>query len=532
MPHAEAAILKGQLVQSPTVLNVNDHDGARYTVSRMLAGAGFEIAEARTGAEALDLARNCQPRLLVLDVKLPDMSGLEVCRRLKADPDTTHIKILHTSAVFVSTQFKVRSLESGADGYLTHPFEQEELIAIARSLLRLGETERNLRDVAEHLREANHRIHEFLAMLSHELRNPLSAITAGLAVLARHEARDDIEAATRGMLQRQTDNLRRMVDDLLDVARVTKGKIEPHWETVDLNALLRRVAETVRQTRIDLRRQTLIVDLGHDALTVRGDPVRLEQVFTNVLDNASKYTPDGGRVELRAACVDRDWLRVEVQDDGAGIARDALPKVFDLFEQADVPLARSKGGLGVGLTLVRSLVELHGGHVQAHSAGLGKGTRVEIVLPVLAAALAQDGAAAAGNGNVIDTSAGAQRRILVVEDNADAQQALKLLLEAWGHEVHVADDGPAGVDAILELAPDVAFVDIGLPQLDGYAVARRIAQAGMPRPPRMVALTGYGDPEQRDAALAAGFDDHIVKPADPQQLQQIVQGAEKTGDAL
>jgi len=489
----------------------------------MLAAAGFEVEEASTGTAAIDLAHSRQPRLLVLDIKLPDINGLEVCRRLKADPDTSHIKILHTSAVFVSTQFKVRSLESGADGYLTHPFEQEELIAIARSLLRLSETERDLRDAAEELRAANLRIHEFLAMLSHELRNPLSAIAAGLAVLAQHEPRDNVERTSRSMLLRQTDNLRRMVDDLLDVARVTQGKIHPHWEQIDLNALLRRVTETVHKTRIAPRQQNLVVTLDDGSMPIRADPMRIEQIITNVLDNASKYTPNGGHMTLKSTRLAHDWVRIDIEDNGAGIARDALPKVFDLFDQADVPIARSKGGLGVGLTLVRSLVEMHGGRVQAFSGGLGKGTRIEILLP----ALPEDGTrkvASAASTDAMNASAGTHRRVLIVEDNIDAQQALKMLLEAWGHEVEVASDGPAGVNAILELAPDVAFIDIGLPRLDGYGVARRVVAAQMDRPPRMVALTGYGDQEQRDAALAAGFDDHVVKPADPRRLQEIVQG--------
>jgi signal transduction histidine kinase len=523
----ETRILTGNALAASTLLNVNDNDAARYTVGRMLAHAGFDLLEARTGTEAIDVARRRQPRLVVLDIKLPDMSGLDVCRRLKSDPETAHIKVLHTSAVFISTEFKVKSLESGADGYLAHPFEAEELIAIARSLLRLGEAEQDLRDVVDDLREANNRIHQFLAMLSHELRNPLSAIASGLALLDHYEPRDPGERSTRVMLRRQTGNLRRMVDDLLDVARVTQGKIEPHWETIDLRALLRRVVDTARRTRTDERSQQLVVDAGDEPILVRADPVRLEQVFTNVLDNASKYTPDAGRVDVRATRLADGYVRIEVQDTGAGIAVDALPRVFDLFEQADVPLARSKGGLGVGLTLVRTLVEMHGGHVEAHSGGIGKGTRIEVTLPMAIRTEPDDPVPApGGSASASDASSpGARRRVLIVEDNIDAQQTLKLLLEAWGHEVHVAADGPAGVAAILALAPDVAFVDIGLPQLDGYAVARRVADANMAHPPYMVALTGYGDPQQRDAALGAGFDQHVVKPADPGQLRGILDAA-------
>ena len=513
----------------PTILNVNDNEGSRYTVNRMLANAGFGVVEARTGAEALELAKRLLPRLIILDVKLPDLNGMDVCRALKADPRTGWIKVLHTSAIFVASEYKVQSLESGADGYLTHPFEPEELIATARSLLRLTDAEQSLRNIAADLREANERIHQFLAMLSHELRNPLSAIASSLSLLARYDPRDSTEASARAVLARQTHNLRRMVDDLLDVARVTQGKIEPHWEQVDLASLLRRVADTAHRTRIDVRKQRLDVKISDARMTVRGDPLRLEQVFTNVLDNAAKYTPELGRVEMSADLLDAGHVRIVVRDTGAGIPPECLGKVFELFEQADVPLARSSGGLGVGLTLVRSLVELHGGRVQAMSEGLGKGTQVEIILPLLA-----DAPAGVTGQETPAADCSGRRRILIVEDNIDAQQTLKLLLQAWGHEVRVASDGLAGVDAVADYEPDLALIDIGLPQIDGYEVARRIAAAHMTHTPLLVALTGYGDPEQRDAALRSGFDVHLVKPADPVRLREIVQraGESRTRAAL
>ena len=504
----------------PTILSVHHNDAARRTVSGMLAHAGFALVEARNAAEALELAERIAPRLIILDIQLPDMDGIELCRRLKAAPRTASIKILHTSAVFVTTEFKVQSLESGADGYLTHPFEPEELIATARSLIRLNDAEQSLRDVAADLRDANARIHQFLAMLSHELRNPLSAITSSIGLLGRDEARNAVEASARAVLARQTDNLRRMVDDLLDVARVTQGKIQPHWEQVDLARLLNRVAETSKRTRMDPRKQHFDPTIGDKLMTVRGDPLRLEQVFTNVLDNASKYTPVGGRVELTAELIDPEHARVAVRDTGAGIPVDMLDKVFDLFEQADVPLARSSGGLGIGLTLARSLVELHGGRVQAHSEGTGKGTQIEIVLPVLPSVQAND-----ASDVKVTTPSATRCRILIIEDNVDAQEALKLLLEAWGHEVHVASDGAAGIAALRALQPELALIDIGLPRMDGYEVVRQIAAAPCAKLPLLVALTGYGDLEQRDAALRAGFDVHIVKPADCQQLRDVVQRA-------
>ncbi|MET0411787.1 MAG: ATP-binding protein, partial [Polyangiaceae bacterium] len=362
-----------------------------------------------------------------------------------------------------------------------------------------------------------------LSMLAHELRNPLAAISASLPLLARRDPLDDVEQRARDVLSRQAGNLGRLIDDLLDVARVTQGKIDVRWEVLDLSGLLRRVAENAQQTRTSQRNQRLEVELPAGPVYVRGDNTRLEQIFSNLLDNASKYTDPGGRIQIELATPRNgasDKAQVIVKDDGMGMSAQTLPSIFGLFSQADVPIARSRGGLGIGLTLVRTLVELHGGQVHAHSAGLGEGSEFAVVLPTLSEAELRsrvqhsDGAPLVGGKH--------KRRVLLIEDNIDAQQMLSDLLEIWGHEVTCASDGLAGVATALSLRPDIAIVDLGLPGIDGYEVARRIRLDVHGAVLPLIALTGYGSPEQKARSLAAGFDLHLVKPVDAARLESLL----------
>jgi len=498
------------------ILNVNDQDDVRYLTSRMLEQAGYAVVDASTGAEAIELVEKLRPRLVVLDIRLPDIGGLEVCRQLKMNPRTRSVKILHTSAIFVAPETKVQSLNSGADSYLSHPYEKEELIATVRSLLRLSDAEQQLRDTAAQLQQANKRTHEFLAMLAHELRNPLSAIITCIPLLERRPPRDEIETSVWQILRRQTGNLRRLVEDLLDTARVTQGKIEPKWEVVDLAALLRRVTDSARRSLTDGREQTLELALPPEQVQVRGDSLRLEQIFANLLDNASKFMDGRGHIEVRLS-VSRT-ATVTIKDTGIGIPPEALNTIFNLFSQAEVPLSRKRGGLGIGLTLVRTLLEMHGGAVLARSEGVGKGCEIEVTLP----RLDQQPASATQPDPAEPVSQTESRKILVVEDNLDAQNMLRLLLEMWGHEVLVASDGVAGIEAIETHLPDIALVDIGLPVVDGYDLARRIRSQGNHEKVRLVALTGYGAPEQLNRALEAGFDLHLVKPVEPEQLARVL----------
>jgi two-component system, sensor histidine kinase len=509
------------------VLVVNDADGARYVMTRMLRRSGFPVVTAATGAAALRRIASDRPRVVVLDVQLPDMSGLDVCRRIKADPATQHVKVLHTSAVYRAADSKVDSLESGGDAYLTQPFEQEELIATVRSLLRLTETEQALRDRADQLDEANRRTHEFLAMLAHELRNPLAAIVASLPLLERRAPADSLEGTARSVMRRQSAQLTRLVDDLLDVARVTQGKIELKLSTTNLTDVVKRVTENVRQSEMAPRRQRLDLILPACALLARVDEMRIEQVLANLLDNASKYTDPGGWI-----CVELSYEAkgqgagtavVIVRDSGMGIARTALGSIFDLFSQADVPLARSRGGLGVGLTLVRRLVELHGGRIHAESDGPGRGSAFIVRLPLAEKPVPQPSG---------DRAPSTERRekkawnILLVEDNLDAQAALTLLLEMWGHTVSLAQDGLTGIAVANRDRPDIAFVDLGLPGVDGFEVARRIRASPAGEEIMLVALTGYGSAADREKSAASGFDLHLVKPVEPERLRALLEEAD------
>ena len=500
------------MTAAPLVLNVNDHVANLYMVSKMLRNAGFEVVEARTGAEALTRAAAATPKLdlVVLDVRLPDISGFEVCRRLKADPRTKDIKVLHTSATFVSTTSKVEGLDAGADGYLTQPFEPQDLVATVRALIRLRAVEVDLQARNEALLAADRRKDEFLAMLAHELRNPLAAVQMGLPILGRFPARDALEARTLEIVRRQTGLLVQLVNDLLDVSRVTRGRIELSSEVLDLAALVTRCCDGMRARAMTPREQALAVSVPGVPVLVRGDGNRLEQVLTNLLDNASKYSDPGTRIEVLVEVAGGRAV-VSVRDAGIGIAPSSLPTVFELFAQEPTSLARSRGGLGIGLTLVKVLVELHGGSIQAESEGRGHGTTFRFDLPLHSG---PEGVAAPP-AEAADPPA---CRVLVVDDNEDGRQMLRSLCELGGHEVTEAADGLEGVARALADRPDIAFVDIGLPEIDGYEVARRVrARAG--RPIRLIALSGYGSDEHRELAFEAGFDDHIAKPITHAQLR-------------
>ena len=513
----------------PLILNVNDSEGTRYMVTLMLQRAGFDVIEAESGEIALESIARHQPDVIVLDVKLPGISGLDVCRRVRQAPPPRPLKILHTSATYVAVEAKIQSLENGADGYLMQPFEPEELVATVRSLLRLNDAEQALHGKADELRESDRRKDEFLAMLAHELRNPLAAISTALPLLERREPLDQVEQRARGVLHRQMRHLGRLVDDLLDVARVTQGKIELRRDDVELDVLLRRVADNAAQTELRPREQRLHVELAPERVLVHGDPTRLEQIFTNLLDNASKYSDHGTTVSLSLRREDGPTgpvARVVVRDEGIGMSPETLPRIFELFSQAAVPIARSRGGLGIGLTLVRTLVQLHGGTIVARSPGLGLGSELEVTLPALvepAPAAAVDGA----DGPPVATQP--RRRVLLVEDSPDLQEMLTMLLEVWGHEVLSASEGTSGVEQALVHTPDVALVDLGLPGIDGYEVARRIRSDPRGKSLKLVAITGYGSPEQRTKVMEAGFDLHLVKPVTIDDLAAALGGPNEAG---
>ena len=500
-----------------TILNVNDHEQTRYMVTRMLRMAGFDVIEAACGEDALRLA-SMQPDVIVLDVKLPDISGFEVCRMLKSRPEFASIFILQTSATFVTTSKKVEGLDSGADGYLTHPFDPSELVAQIKSMLRLRRVETALRARAEELSEADRRKDEFLAMLAHELRNPLAAMASAVPLIMRYRNDEARLARVSGVLDRQTKHLARLIDDLLDVSRITRGRIELRRDTIDVGAVVADAGETA-SAMLAKREQALVVDVPETRLFVDGDAARLQQVVSNLVDNASKYTDRGGKISLTLAPRrrgDEDGLSFRVRDSGIGMKAELVPHVFELFVQADDSLARSRGGMGIGLTLVQRLVILHGGTIEARSEGLGHGSEFEIWLPLTSRRPEPVAPPSEPQMKQARTCS-----ILLVEDNEDAREMLASFLVEAGHDVAFAADGVTGVQKAITEKHDVAIVDIGLPGLDGYEVAERI-RAQVRRRIRLIALTGYGGTEPRRRALGAGFDRHLVKPIDPDLLLQVV----------
>jgi PAS domain S-box-containing protein len=375
-------------------------------------------------------------------------------------------------------------------------------------------TERKLQEEA--LREADRRKDEFLAMLAHELRNPLAPIRNAVQLMRRLGPSEPEIQWTREVIDRQVEHLVRLVDDLLDVSRITQGKITLKKEKVDLITIIGRALETSRPL-IDSCKHRLTVSLPEQPLRLEGDTTRLTQVVSNLLNNAAKFTPEGGQIWLIAEAQNGQVV-LRVRDTGIGIAEDLLPQVFDLFRQADRSLDRSQGGLGIGLTLVRSLLEMHGGTVEAYSDGPGRGSEFVVRLP----SFAEPGQAAAASAVESDMRNSACCRVLVVDDNVDSAESIALLLELNGHDVRLAHDGPAALEIAHSFHPQVVVLDIGLPGMDGYEVARRLRGAAQMQNIILIALTGYGQSEDRQQSLAAGFNHHLVKPVDPEMLQTLI----------
>ncbi len=367
--------------------------------------------------------------------------------------------------------------------------------------------------------EADNRKDEFLAMLGHELRNPLSPIVTALQVMRLRSDDPDTTARAREVIERQTQRMTRLVDELLDVSRIMQGKVELREETVLLPAIVQGAVEQARRT-IDERGHHLVLDLPAEAISLRADPARLEQVLANLLLNAAKYTDVGGRIVL-AAGADEDGVRISVRDNGIGLSPESREQIFELFVQGPDPLKRAGGGLGVGLTLVRRLVRLHGGTVEARSDGPGQGSEFVVWLPYRTFPAVSRSVPASSRGAT--EPAAASRRVLVVDDNADAAEGLADYLRALGHHVRMAFDGATALEEAALLRPDVAFLDIAMPQMDGYEIARRLRARAEFSSCVLVALTGFGQESDRQLAREAGFDDHMVKPIDVEKVRRLLE---------
>ncbi|MGE5179721.1 MAG: ATP-binding protein [Bacteroidota bacterium] len=400
--------------------------------------------------------------------------------------------------------------------------------------------ERMLTVSEERLLEADRRKDEFLATLAHELRNPLAPILNAVALLRGSESEPERIGWSREVIERQVGHMARLLDDLLDVSRVSRGRLWLRAEPVDLSDVVRHAVEA-SQPLIDAGRHHLTVALPHDPITLEADPTRLAQVFSNLLNNAARYSETGSAIHLSAEREDGEAV-VRVVDHGIGISATNLPRIFEAFLQIDHSLERSQGGLGIGLTLVRQIVEMHGGHVEAHSDGLGKGSvfTVRLPLPVVAPevppARVRGGEARSGRSDPASSGAGSaeaepagcgpKRRILIADDLEDSAESLALLLIRQGHEVRTAHDGAEAVGVARSFLPDVVLLDIAMPKLNGYEAARRILDEQQGRRPVLIALTGWGHEENRMRTREAGFDHHLVKPVEPEALTRLLSTVE------
>ncbi|HVW69679.1 MAG TPA: PAS domain S-box protein [Steroidobacteraceae bacterium] len=372
----------------------------------------------------------------------------------------------------------------------------------------------------EELEESQHRVHEFLAMLSHELRNPLAPLKTSVDILRLREQSDPVIARAHDVIDRQVQQLTQIVEELVDVSRITSGRIRLASETVDLEALLARSVEAARPL-LDTKRHTIAVRPFPGPVSVKGDLTRLTQVFVNLLNNAAKYTPPGGHIEV-AVQVSDTAAAIHIHDNGVGIAPELLPRIFEMFTQGQRPLDRTDGGLGVGLALVHRIVNLHGGTVKAFSEGTGRGTELVVTLPVFSEETRMT-APPAGP----DQMQQRPKRLMVVDDNKDAAESMSMLLELWGHKVLCAYDGLSALEAATTFHPDAVFLDIGLPGMDGYEIAERLREIPSASRTVLVAITGYGQDEDRRRSREAGIDHHLIKPVAPETLHRLLEMLER-----
>jgi signal transduction histidine kinase len=539
------------------ILVVDDEPKNLMVLETVLDNPGYNLIRAESGERALLALMAHEFAVLVLDVHMPGMSGFELAQIVKARRKTARVPIIFLTAYYNEDQHILEGYGTGAVDYLHKPVNAAILrskVAVFAELYRQGlalqtanraltaeiaerrRTEARLselnatldRRVIERteamqaselqLRNADRRKDDFLATLAHELRNPLAPL-ANVVQILRRKVLDapDMQRAL-GLIERQVRTMSRLIDDLMDISRINRGKIELKSELAEIGEVIKDAVELARPL-IDELRHELVVAAPEGKLLLHADRTRLAQVFTNLLNNAAKYMDAGGHIALSVQARGPE-LRVTVADRGIGIAAERLPHIFEMFSQVESALARSRGGLGIGLSLTQRLVELHGGSVVARSPGLGKGSEFEVILPrAFSEATAEPACAMPG---AADIATHRPLRILVADDNQDAASTQSMLLEALGHTVACVYDGPTAVQAAREFQPDVALLDIGMPRLNGYETCRQIRALPGGAAVYLVAVTGWGQPEDRRLSDEAGFDRHLVKPVEPEGLEQLL----------
>ena len=556
------------------ILMVDDQPARLLTYQTVLAELGQNLVCARSGAEALEKLMRDEFAVVLLDVSMPDMDGFEAARLIHNHPRFEKTPIIFVTGVHVTELDRLKGYKVGAVDYVSIPVVPEilrskvavlvelyckrrELQELNRNLARANEqlaaanvtlqAEKNRElqilnttlqhanaeleranhtlqnEVADRLRaeralkEADRHKDEFLAMLAHELRNPLAPILNALRLM-RMKPTDAQLQWSGEVIERQLRYLTRLVDDLLDVSRITRGKITLTREPVALGGLVSRAVETIEPV-IEERGHELTINVTHGDVKINGDPVRLVQAIGNVLGNAAKYTDRGGRIEVSVGRVE-DSGEVRIRDNGIGIPADRMPFIFNLFTQLDRGAEHPASGLGIGLALVRQLVEMHGGSVSAHSEGHRQGSEFVIRLPLLG----EHEQEIRGRSERLPPRGRSElpRRILVADDNADALESLARVLQLSGHEVFRAAHGRAALEIAAAQQPEVALLDVGMPLLNGYEVARKLRAEPWAKTLLLIAVTGWGQEADRLRSKEAGFDAHLVKPLDLDQLTELL----------
>ncbi len=536
------------------ILMVDDQPARLLTYRAILEPLGHNLVAVNSGLEALDALMKQEFAVVLLDVKMPGMDGFETAELIHDHPRFETIPIIFVTGVHVTEFDRLKGYQAGAIDYVYIPVipeilrskvavlvelyakrrelqavnkqlaESNKQLADANNSLQLEKT-RELEELNGHLRRANDELSrsenmlkeavvkrdELLAMLSHELRNPLSPLRNASHMLMQGDTQDPKIVWSRGVIERQLKHLIRLVDDLLDVSRIARGKIVLVSERVNVADIVAAAAETV-QPLLEQKQQHLELNAEAAELFVRGDPVRLTQVVGNLLHNAAKYTAEGGRIVLTSRS-SGGRAEICVRDSGIGISPESMPHIFELFTQIPSERVNTSGGLGIGLALVRALVELHGGEISVASDGLDQGSEFTVRLPLFATEVASSDTAQTTAAR--DPSAPVRRNILIADDNQDALESLALMLRLEGHEVHCASDGEEALALAGLRRPEIVVLDVGMPKLDGCEVARRIRAESWGRGAVLVALTGWGQDVDRRRSREAGFDMHLVKPVDP-----------------
>jgi signal transduction histidine kinase len=555
--------------QTPVnILLVDDQPARLLTYHTILESLGENLVEARSGTEALQRLMDDEYAVILLDVNMPGMDGFETASLIHQHPRFEKTPIIFVTAVNITDMDRLRGYKLGAVDYVMVPVIPEILrtkVVVLAELFRkrrelqkanaamhaekareldrlnsslqqaneeLARRNHELRDevverirAEQRLREADQRKDEFLATLAHELRNPLAPLLNALNV--RRLTDPDLDDPLQEMMERQLALLVRLIDDLLDVARITRGKLELRKDPTTLQEVLQSAIETAMPL-IEQGSHELKVRLPDVEVPLHADSMRLSQVFANLLNNAAKYSDDAGGIELVAE-VDDSAVHVRVRDRGIGLTKEQAHDVFEMFTQADTAIERARGGLGIGLTLVRRLAEMHGGEVSVHSAGLGQGSEFTVRLPRDAMPLSTD--VPEQRPTLAHDNSGRGRRALVVDDNRDAADTLAMMLELMGVEVRCLYD-PIGFESMFaSFAPDVVFLDVGMPGRSGYDVAQSLRSTSAGSGVLLVAVTGWGQPEDRRRTQQAGFDHHLVKPPELPQIQAIFHLLDAPGEA-